>query len=159
MHTLKQSQLQCIPQKKHELLNLNHPSEQRGSVCAGPTSLGSPHQVAHSKPGRNPKSHSKPRQSPEDMLCFAMLCYVLVCYALLCYAKLCYAMPPFAMLSQARSGIFRHPQASARSSKLCNANHCKTMYKKTPNWGRAGLILFPGQLYFIFVRLFALREP
>ena len=61
---------------------------------------------------------------------YAMLCCVLVCYALLCYAKLCYAMPPFAMLSQARSGIFRHPQASPRSSKLCNANHCKTMYKK-----------------------------
>ena len=59
-----------------------------------------------------------------------MLCCVVVCYALLCYAKLCYAMPPFAMLSQARSGIFRHPQASPRSSKLCNANHCKTMYKK-----------------------------
>ena len=142
MHTLKQSQHQCVPLKKHELLNLNHPFEQfqikkfgRLPNSAVAFARGRQAWVPRTpwliqSQGKTPKAHSKPGQSPEDMLCLAMLCYVLVCYALLCYAKLCYAMPPFAMLSQARSGIFRHPQASARSSKLCNANHCKTMYKK-----------------------------
>ena len=74
------------------------------------------------------------------MLCYAVLRYDMPCYAMFWYAMLCYAMPsyvmpchamlPFAMLSQACSGIFRHPQASPSILKQCNANDCKAIYKK-----------------------------